>query len=381
MKKPGHQWETRQHRAVRADRPPGPGWEGDSRAETFDLLFAGDVRDVATLGLQRQVVGPTAAADPDVVHAVGCWLAARGQRRIALCDTLGRELRVGSFDVADLGDAVHAPTGPVVTLCPSNLELVVALGMVSRVGACEDSSDWPADVPPVERLGPDLGPDLDRVAQLAPAVVVSSLSVPGMERNVTGLRARGVPQVVCAPRSVDDVLADAGRVGRTLGAERAANELVARLVAERRALADARPPGDPVRVYLEWWPRPMYTPGRDCYSNELVALAGGVNVFSDLDGSSVEVGVDDLVRSDPEVAFVSWCGVAEHKLDPARLVGRPGLEAVSAVRHRRVHRLDERFAGRPGPHMLEAARRMARAIAAVRGPHAGPEAVRANSAD
>ncbi|HVI04032.1 MAG TPA: ABC transporter substrate-binding protein, partial [Enhygromyxa sp.] len=217
-----------------------------------------------------------------------------------------------------------------------------------------------------ERLGPDLGPDLDRIAELtnsAGALVVSSLSVPGMERNVTGLRARGIPQIVLAPRSIADVLAELERLGRALGAEARAATVIAEMREQIADLQRAAAGRSPVRVYLEWWPRPMYSPGADCYSNELIALAGGVNVFADRPGSSVEISAEDLLAADPEVCFISWCGVAADKLDVRRLIERPGLETLTAVQAQRVFPLDERFAGRPGPRMLEAARVMSETIA------------------
>ncbi|MCA9637674.1 MAG: ABC transporter substrate-binding protein, partial [Myxococcales bacterium] len=96
--------------------------------------------------------------------------------------------------------------------------------------------------------------------------------------------------------------------------------------------------------------------------NELIALAGGVNVFGDRPGSSLEVSPAELVTAAPDLCFVSWCGVAEAKLDPGNLIRRPGLEDLEAARTGRVYPLDEAFAGRPGPRMLEAARRMAAAI-------------------
>jgi iron complex transport system substrate-binding protein len=171
-----------------------------------------------------------------------------------------------------------------------------------------------------------------------------------------------VPQLVSAPRSLADVIADVERVGEALDVGARAAEVRARMEAERAALVADRP-SVPARVYLEWWPRPMFSPGRDCYSNELIALAGGVNVFAARPGASVEVTADELRAADPDVCFVSWCGVAEDKLDPQNLCGRAGLGDLRAVRLGRVYPLDEAFSGRPGPRMLEAARRMRRAIA------------------
>jgi len=361
VKKPTHQWETRQHRAVRRAEPPGGAWADDARAEAFELHFADGRIGTATLGLQRQEVDARSAEDPDVVHAMQCWLVARGARTIALVDDRGTTRARGAIEVDALGTRGPVPARRVITLAPSNAELVDALGCFDRVVACEDSSDEPPEVARCERLGPDLGPDLDRVAALAPELVVSSLTVPGMERNVTGLRARGVPQLVSAPRRFADVLEDLRRLGDLLGVAERAAEVRAALQAEVARLQSTRP-ATPARVYLEWWPRPMYTPGRDCYSNEIVALAGGVNVFEDRPGSSLEIDAADLRAADPDVCFVSWCGVAEDKLDVGNLVRREGLAELRAVRRGHVFALDERYSGRPGPRLLEAARRMRAAI-------------------
>ncbi len=362
MKKPAHQWQTQRVVAVRRAEAPGGPFADDARAEAFSLTGPdGAPTGEAVFGLHAQVLRDV-AVDDDLVHAARCWLAARGVFELRLRDDQGRSLAEGAFDVDDLGEPPPASANRVITLAPSNAELVDALGAFDRVVACEDSTDKPAAAADLPRLGPDLGPDLDRVAALTPDLVVSSLSVPGMERIVTGLRARGIGQVVTAPRTLADIVEDVRRVGEHLGLSARASSVVAGLHAEIDALR-ARRPAVPVRVYLEWWPRPMFAPGRDSYAHELIELAGGINVFGDRPGASVQIDAADLVAAAPEVCFVSWCGVAEAKLDPANLTSRAGLRDLPAVRHGRVHALDEALSGRPGPHVFEAARRMADAIA------------------
>ena len=362
MKKPEQQWETARFVAVRLPEVP-PERAGEPAVQAFELRRRGGGAPArACFSLTRQVVDAE-AADPDLEFAARAWLAARGGRRLNLVDDSGQVVAAGGFTLKELS-RVEGSARRLISLCPSNAEILGALGAFDRVVACEDSSDWPLEVEACERLGPDLGPDLDRVAALAPDLVLSSLSVPGMERNVTGLRVRGLPQRVLAPRSLDDVLAELALVGQDLGVMDRAAEVIAQMQAEREALRAARP-GRPVGVYLEWWPRPMFSPGAECYSNELIALAGGFNVFGGRPGASVEVTAEEVVAADPALCFVSWCGVAEGKLDPDNLIHRPGLEALRAARAGRVYRLDERFSGRPGPRMLTAARIMARAIAAL----------------
>ena len=360
MGKPEHQWETRLHRARRRPDAPDPSL-GHSRArQVFDLEFADGHLGQAVCDLERQQVDAVSwVRDPDLGHAVACWLVARGQRRMELADEARQLLRAGPISSADLGDTPPAqPPLRVITLAPSCVEVVHELGAFDRVVACEDSSDFPPGVDRLTRLGPDLGPDLDAVARLAPDLVVSSLSVPGMERVVTGLRARGLPQVVLAPRTLDEIRDDLGRVARHLHAEAAGAQAVSRFDARRRALLRARP-AEPARVYLEWWPRPMFTPGRDCYSNEVLDLAGAVNAFGDRPGSSLEISADELLAADPDLCVVSWCGVREDRLDPEHLRARAGLDELRAARLGRVRALDEALMGRPGPRILEAAERLA----------------------
>ena len=358
MKKPEHQWETRLHRAVRLPTVP-EAFADEPRVEAFELRFFDGRRGGVVCGLNRQEADAVAASDPDLGHAIQCWLVARGARNVELHGPDGPLLRA-SIEVHTLGSP-NTEHARVITLAPSNAEVVEALGAFERVVACEDSSDHPPAVASLERLGPDLGPNLDRVAELRPDLVLSSLSVPGMERIVTGLAARGVPQLVLAPRCLSDVRADIRRSAQALGLADV-GERVAAQMESREAELRAACSGEPTPVYLEWWPKPMFTPGADCYSNELIALAGGRNVFGDRPGSSLEVQAAEVVAAAPEVCFVSWCGVAEDKLDPQNLIARPGLEALSAAQQGRVYRLDEAFSGRPGPRMLEAARRMAAAI-------------------
>jgi iron complex transport system substrate-binding protein len=372
MRKPDEHWETANAVAYRLSPPSDARFADDARAERFELRFRDGRVGYATFGLRCQILDAVAATDPGVAYAASAWLAARGQRRLAVYrECLGslapldqlpilndQPFSVRSLSVLTTTDQARR----VISLTPSNTELIDALGCFDRVIACDVSSDYPAGTAQLERLGHDLAPNLDRIVRLAPDLVVSSLTVPGMERVVTGLRARGIPQLVLAPGSLSDVMEGAAVLSQALGVPERGAALINELEAERREL-QARAAERPIkRVYLEWWPKPMFTPGRDCYSNELIALAGGINVFGERAGSSVRIEASELAQAKPDVCFVSWCGVREDKLDVGSIGRREGLAGLEAVRAGRVYPLHEAYSGRPGPRMLEAARIMARAM-------------------
>ena len=162
----------------------------------------------------------------------------------------------------------------VVSLACSNTEIVCALGCADLLVGVDDHSDYPEDVVArLPRVGPDLTPDLERVAALAPDLVLATLTVPGHERVIEGLEAAGLHYVAPEPVSLDDVYRDIADIGARLGVSDRARELVA---AMRRALTPP-PSGDEASsrpsILVEWWPKPVIAPGKRSWVDDLIGLA------------------------------------------------------------------------------------------------------------
>ena len=96
----------------------------------------------------------------------------------------------------------------VISLCPSNTEIIEFLGLTNLLVGVDDFSDWPESIESLPKLGPDLSINLDLVEELSPDLVLASLSVPGMEKNIEGLKARGIPHIILNPQSLDDIEED-----------------------------------------------------------------------------------------------------------------------------------------------------------------------------
>ena len=72
----------------------------------------------------------------------------------------------------------------IISLCPSNTELVHYLGLTQYLVGVDDYSDWPNSIKSLPKLGPDLNINIDLVESLKPDLVLASLSVPGMEKTL-----------------------------------------------------------------------------------------------------------------------------------------------------------------------------------------------------
>jgi len=249
----------------------------------------------------------------------------------------------------------------IVSLCPSNTEILHSLGLLSKVVGVDDWSDWPHSVTQLPRVGPDLHVDTDRVEALRPDLVLASLSVPGMERNVIRLQELGLPHLVLDPHSIEDLWDNLRAVGRVCDVELTADRVVAELqgrvhrVRETTLRAVSRP-----RVYWEWWPKPLFSPGRRNWLTSVSELAGCRSVTAQVDADTARPTPDEIRDADPNWILLAWTGVAREKVRPDVLLRRSGWSELAAVREGRVRVMEEGLFCRPSPRLIDGLEQLAR---------------------
>lgn len=248
----------------------------------------------------------------------------------------------------------------LISICPSNTELLAYLGLTKYSVGLDDFSDWPASVQHLPRLGPDLSIDIDALEALKPDLVLASLSVPGMEKNVNELVARGIPHLVLDPQSLGDIAADLLTVGKACGISNHAELVVLeykRFVEEmkNRATTVSSYP----EIYWEWWPKPIFTPGQINWLTEISEISGGRNVFRDVELASIQTDWEDVLRRNPDYIFLAWVGVAQAKVNTKVVEKRPGFSELPEEQRNRVYIMEEELYCRPSPRLLEGALKLA----------------------
>ncbi|MFN8176924.1 MAG: cobalamin-binding protein [bacterium] len=253
----------------------------------------------------------------------------------------------------------------VVSTTCSNTEILCALGCADMLVGVDDYSDYPEDaVARLPRVGPDLDVDVSRVKALAPDLVLASLTVPGHERVVDALLAAGLRVLAPEPVSLADVAADIREIARAVGVEARGEEVAARFTS---ALVPRPARGLRPSVLVEWWPKPVISPGRFSWVTDLLELAGGRNPLGGEPIKSRPLDVDELRRLDPDAIVISWCGIDPSKYREEVVLERRGCENLRAVRGRRVFPIPEAHLGRPGPRLVDGLADLARVVAAC--PH------------
>lgn len=244
----------------------------------------------------------------------------------------------------------------IVSVGPSNTEILHALGLGRRIVGVDRWSDYPPRVQRLPRVGSDLHVDIAQVCSLAPDVVVASLHVPGMEANLSGFETAGLAYVAVGGVGLDGVWQDIHTIGQALGRERRADDLVRDMRRAMQAITPAVNSRRP-RVHWEWSAHPVVA-GRRSWITELLEMAGAENAYADFDVESVRITLAEAAARQPDVVVACWCGVrALPSLE--RVLRRPGWNSLHAFQNRRVAVVDEAYFGRPGPRLVKGLEQLA----------------------
>ncbi len=166
------------------------------------------------------------------------------------------------------------------------------------------------------------------------------------------LARAGLNVVLFNQRSVDEILSMVLMLSSMVGAADRGEKLVDDL---QRNLDDVRNAAERLlqrpRVYFEEWDEPMISAIR--WVSELIEIAGGADVFSELSRSQAATGrivTSQAVRAKaPQIMIASWCG---KKFRPERVRSRPGWDGVPAIRDGELHEVKSAEILQPGPAAL-----------------------------
>ncbi|OEH93991.1 cobalamin-binding protein [Bacillus solimangrovi] len=261
----------------------------------------------------------------------------------------------------------------IISICPSNTELAAYLGLTDQLIAVDDYSDWPEQVQTLPRVGKDLDIDMEKVASLQPDLVLASLSVPGMEKNIEGLKKRGIRYIILNPSTLNEIGNDLLTVGKHTNKEDRAKEVKAQYDAfldkyrDKSAQVKDRP-----NLYWEWWPKPIFTPGKHNWLTEISELAGGQNLFASEDKDSVQTTWTDVFNREPDHICLAWVGISTDKIKPELIKQRPDWYKLNAVKEERIHVLEEPLYCRPSPRLLVGLTKLAHLLHPELFPHSEP---------
>lgn len=270
-------------------------------------------------------------------------------------------------DDAGRSVALAVPPGRVVSLAPSNTEIVCALGACDRLVGVTDFDDYPASVTELPKVVVQAKVDVEKVVAARPDLVLAAGNGLTPEAVITQLTGLGLRVMTLYPADLDGVYADIQLVGRALGADAAAAQTVAGMRARAAAVIGRLAGAARPRVFYEVsvFEGSIYTAGKDSFLASLITLAGGDPVTGD--PASTAIQLEDLVAADPQLILLGDASYDPTLATAAKALAtvrsRAGWEQMSAVKAGEVVPfLEDVVTTRPGPRIVDGLEALARAI-------------------
>ena len=241
----------------------------------------------------------------------------------------------------------------VVALAPNSAEILWELGVGDRLVGVSRYTVYPPELAGVPRIGGQRDLNLETILTLCPDLVI----LRGRQEKLETLcRDRGIAVFHDPTNRLADVYETITRLGAMFDRVEQAGVLCRR-VRERLDRVQSRAAGRPAVKVLLAMRGPdrlagISTVGKGSYLHELIELAGGENVFGDLDVAYPQVSIEEIVARRPEVII---------ELSPG---GRPAgghvelaeqwhpLRQIPAVRNGRICVLTEDYAMIPSPRLV-----------------------------
>lgn len=269
---------------------------------------------------------------------------------LTFTDGLGREVKL------------NGPAQRVVSMAPSNTEILFAIGAGNQVVGRDTLSDFPEEA---KKL-PDIGSTFDalnteQIVSLEPDLVLAAeINTPEQVKQLQDLGL--TVYYLKNPLTLEEMYGNLEIVAQLTGHEKEAATLIDSLK-KRVAVVDEKiaPISSRPNVFYELDatdPAKPYTAGRGTFITQLIERAGGHNIAADLDGYP-QISLEQVVAADP--AFIVL-GDARYGVSAETIAQRPGWENLSAVKNGKVLPFNDDLVSRPGPRLVDALEALAKLL-------------------
>jgi iron complex transport system substrate-binding protein len=258
---------------------------------------------------------------------------------------------------------IDTPAQRVVSLAPSNTEILFAIGAGSQLVGRDPLSDFPAEAEAVADIGDTfIQLNTELIISLQPDLVLAAEITP--PEQVAQLEQLGVVVFWLAnPRDFEGLYTNLITVGQLTGhdleAATFADSLRSRVADVQTTVASV---SDKPVVFYEvdglTDPNAPYTAGTGTFIDLIINAAGGQNAAGALEGYK-QMSIEELLVQNPDFILL---GDALYGATPESVAQRAGWDALAAVQANQVLPFDDNLMSRPGPRMIDAVEQLARLI-------------------
>lgn len=250
----------------------------------------------------------------------------------------------------------------IVSTSTSDTEVLFALGLEDKIYGVSDFDDYPEEAKDKPKMGGVVEPNEEAILEQEPDIVLTGNSI--SEEAAESIRDLGITLYQTDPKNMEETLDVILETGKITNRQQEAEDVVAEMqevidnVEDTVADIDE---DDKEKVYIEF--SPGWTVGEGEFMNELIELAGGINVAADTEGWS-EVNEEKIIEEDPDyIIYAADLVDDDSGKDLDELIKeRSGWDKITAIKDDQMVAIDEDIMSRNGPRIVDALEQIAEGI-------------------
>ncbi|MBI3763957.1 MAG: cobalamin-binding protein [Chloroflexi bacterium] len=321
----------------------------------------------ALLAIAIAACGPAATPQPTPPPAPTATVAPPTQAPTAV-PTIAPSATPAAFPMTftdSLGRTVKINAAPqrIVSLAPSNTEILFAIGAGSRIVGADPYSDYPPEAKSIARIENYPKVNAEVVVALKPDLVLAGgITNPD---DVAALNKLGLTvYTIGTPAGIEAIFASIITVGQLTGNSSRAEQVVTGLrdrfqtLTDKVAQAQSRP-----KVFYEiddTDPAKPWTAGPGSFTDVLITLAGGQNIGAAGRDQYFQMSLEEIVSQNPDAIIFSHSGYSGRTKE--EVLARKGWENIAAIKNGIVFSIDADIVDRPGPRIVDGLEALAKMI-------------------
>ncbi|EBF5126826.1 ABC transporter substrate-binding protein [Listeria monocytogenes] len=264
-------------------------------------------------------------------------------------ETKAPEKKTEKIEVKDAtGNTITLEEAPtkIVSLMPSNTEILFALDLDDKVKGVTAYDDYPKEAQKVEKVT-STSVDTEKIIAIKPDLVLGHESMLATEKDAYQLLKDAGINVFVVPDATDLKAAEKSiiTVGKLTGKEKEAKEVTDSMEEQKVAIEKkAKELKTSPKVWIEISPD-LYTAGKGTFMNEMLELAGGTNVVTE--SGFIPYNEEKVVELQPDIILSVYPDAK------ATIQKRAAWKDIPAVKNDKIYEMDANKLSRPGPRLLE----------------------------
>ena len=264
----------------------------------------------------------------------------------------------------DMGRQIILTAEPtrIVSLAPSNTEILYALGLGPKVVGNTNYCDYPEEAKQCYKVGGFEDPSLEKIVAVKPDLVFAT------DIHMQSLKVMedaGLKVVILNAKTLEEVFENIRLVGKSTGNEDKAEQLN-RELKERVDAVSARvsqmPADQRPLVYYELWYEPYMSAGKDTLIAQLIRLAGGINMTDDNIEQYPKLSEEVIIKRNPAVMINSYGHGSGALITPEQVAARQGWSQLDFVRNKRIYTIESDLVALASPRIVDGLEAMARVL-------------------